>query len=182
MPKRSEHYLSASLAQGPQALKFSKLAQAAREEFLKNKVTNDTPPPERDVVLVISPSDYEKVLTSRLDKVYGFVFDSGVFLENFAIKPAFIPALRGLLERVQRENKNIKYYTVAVGFFIPDGSIHQLKYIYGQIKNACANAGEDAEIACEIIRGEEQLRDFFDAQLMKIAYSEIEAHFGTSPS
>jgi hypothetical protein len=178
MRKRREHYIFVSYAEeDPWAVAFSALARTSKDEFLSKVVTNAYPPPEREVVLVVAVSDYDKILESSLEKVYGFLFESGILMHDRQLKPEFMVGLRGLLGRLVRDNQNIKHYGISVAAYISEGSIEELKSIYGVLQDLCSAASKDVDVDVdfEIVQTPEALRVFLQNELFKIAHGDIKA-------
>src|SRR6202040_4440682 len=107
MPERREHYISAAYAEKEHDLTFSTLVRTSKDKFLGKPVINIRPPPEREVVLVIGVSNYDSILNSSLEKVFGFVFEGGLFLDGLNVKSEFLEVLGGLLHRVLRQHQKI---------------------------------------------------------------------------
>jgi hypothetical protein len=178
MTERREHYISAAYSGSERDLTFSSLIRSSKDEFLNRTVINDKPPPSREVVLVVAVDNYAKILSSSLEKVFGFVFESELFLENLKLKPDFIMALQGLLARVLRSNETIRHYGVSVALFIGEGSPEELKYVYGAMKEVCSKASStEVIIDFDIIQDDQELKTFLKGQLFKIVHGDIKAQF-----
>jgi hypothetical protein len=180
MRERREHYIAAGYSKEKSvALAFTDDVRASNDEFLKRPVINDQPPPEREVVLVISASEYDQLLTSSLEKVHGFIFDRSVSIDGPNLKSAFLVSLRGLLARMLKENQNIKHFEPCVALFSSEGTIEELRSVYGALKDLCSDAGKDVKIEFDIVQDRQELRIFLKSQLYKIAHGDIKTQFAT---
>jgi len=180
MRERREHYIAAAYARGQSvALVFTDDVRASNDEFLSRPVINDQPPPEREVVLVVGASEYDQLLTSSLEKVYGFIFDRSVSIDGLNLKSEFLISLRGLLTRLMKENQNIKHVEPCVALFINEGTIEEWKSVYGVIKDLCSEVGKDVKVEFDIVKDRQELRVFLKSQLYKIAHGDIKAQFAT---
>jgi hypothetical protein len=177
MRERREHYIPAAYAAKGHDLTFPDMVRASKDEFLKNAVVNDNPPPEREVVLVVSVTRYEQLLTSSMERVVGFVFEDDLCLNNLTLKPEFLVALEGLLARVLSSNKNIRHYGVSAMLFVEDRSVDELKYVYGVLADLCAKASTDVNVAFDIIQDRQELRAFLKGQLRRIVRGDIKVQF-----
>jgi hypothetical protein len=185
MVEKREHYITAAYANRAQAqIAFCQLIEESRTEYLNRPVTNRMPPPERQVVLVVAADDYERIQRSSLQKVYGFIFDSGVFLDDLSFKPNYRRALRALLARVVRENQQIKHYDINVALFMPHGSEEDQNNVYGEIDDLCRRATQETNVRihCDLIQTQEELRVFLNNQLRAIVCGDTNFQLETSPN
>jgi hypothetical protein len=180
MRERREHQIAAAYSKDTSVtLAFTDDVRASKDEFLKRPVINDNPPPEREVVLVVIASEYDQLLTSSLEKVDGFIFERRVSIDGPNLKSEFLVSLRGLLARMLKENQNIKHFEPCVALFSDEGTIEELKSVYGALKDLCSEVGKDVKIEFEIVQDRQELRLFLKNQLFKIAHGDIKAQFET---
>jgi hypothetical protein len=180
MRERREHTIAAGYSKDKSVtLAFTDDVRASKDEFLKRPVKIDHPPPEREVVLVVSASEYDQLLTSSLEKVDGFIFERRVSIDGPNLKSEFLVSLRGLLARMLKENQNSKYFEPCVALFSNEGTIEELTSVYSALKDLCAEAGKDVKIEFEIVQNRQELLLFLKSQLFKITHGDIKAQFET---
>jgi hypothetical protein len=175
MRERREHYISATYTEKGSDLTFRKLVRTSKVDFLKEIVVNAEPPPEREVVLVIVGINYEQMLSTSLERVFGFVFEDELCVDKLNLSPKFMTSLNGLLARVLHDNQNIKHYGLSVRLFVKEGSTEQLKYIYAAMKDMCIATSEVVNF--DIIQGEQDLRVFLKGELRRIVHGDIKAAY-----
>jgi hypothetical protein len=178
MRERREHYISAVFSEKEPDLDFSKLVRTSKDEFLKKPKVNDVPPPEREVVLVVGMTTNNQILASNLEKVFGFVFESGLCLDGCNLRPKFTAALVALLARVMRDNQIIKYYGLSVRLFIKEGCDEEKKYIYTTMKDLCDAARNGVDIDFDFIESQEAFRVFLQDTLRRIECGDMKAAVG----
>jgi hypothetical protein len=178
MPERREHYIVAAYAKKPKAnLAFPDLIRAAKAEFLKKTVINRQPPPEREVVLVVSVGEFEQIVGTPMEKVFGLVFEEEVLLDGPNLRAEFIVALKGLLLGALRDNHTVKHYGFSVALFIPHGDAEQLKFIYGVLSDLCSEASRETKVGFDIIQDRQELQIFMKNELLKISHGEMKAQY-----
>jgi hypothetical protein len=55
-----------------------------------------------------------------LEKIFGFAFDKDLFIEGGGIRRRAMALLNGLLGRVSRDNRLLKYYGIKIVIFVGD--------------------------------------------------------------
>jgi hypothetical protein len=176
MVEKREHYIAAGYARKTTTdLRFPDLMRTSKNEFLRRAVINTEPPPERQVLLVVGISEYEQILSSSLQRVFGFIFEKEVVLDGLNLRPLVLQSLRALLERMLRENQTIKHFGAAVALSCIGSTIDEMKYVYGEMTNPCDEASTEVRINFELILKENLLPGFLESQFNKIVHGDIKA-------
>jgi len=178
---KREYYIAAAYAEKePPDLTFSTMAQTSREEFLERAVVNAEPPPEREVVLVLSVTSYRDLKRAKMGEVFGFLFEGDLCIKARNLNPEFLEALDGLLARVLRENANLKHYGLSVWLFVPGGTVAELNAIYGALKKLCKRASDEVDIDFDFIERKDDLGAFLRGALRRIAHGDTMAAYAAA--
>jgi hypothetical protein len=178
--ERREHHISATYYDGSPDARFSDLVRDARRDFLARVVVNGEPPPDREVALVLGLSSYNQMRRSRLDKVFGLIFEEGLCLDGSNLRPAFLDALQGLLNRALGQNHNLKHSGLSVGVFIRGRSEEEITSIFGPLYDFCL--GVSNLIDFEILEDEHDLRFFLKDSFRRIVHGDTKAEYEAEAS
>jgi hypothetical protein len=183
MRERREHLITACPSpKGHSARTFSEVALWSKE-FLGSKIlVAETPLPERDIVLSVRLSDPNGVTAALLEKVFAFAFDKDFLVEGGGVRMSSILLLDGLLNRVSRDNKLLKYYGVKIIIYVDDLHEDLCVKLYAFLSDWCRRIEIDIQrpVTFDIPRDRIQFNYILENEHRRMVHGDIKAQYAST--
>jgi hypothetical protein len=154
----------------------------------KQKAISTVPPPEREIILNIKFCQIDELLSSSTRSVATFGATQSIFLEGNNVRTGFLVVLSGLLDRLIRDNQNLKFYGINIILLyaslsdncsndeIEEVTSEIYSFFYAWCKQVtCAN---NVAVTFDLVSDEAELGTVMKSELRRIKYGDMMAQFG----
>ena len=181
--ERREHFIPACVSnQSNVNATFFRILARARTDFLSRPFLSTTPPPAREVVLVVDKTEYTHLLSSSLENVFGFIFDGDVFLDGRNVRADFLVNTEGVTNRLLASNRRIKHYGMRMMFLLGGLEERDAALVFSQLESWCMHLSRRNGISftLDAIDDPENLQVFLRSEFFKIVHGDIRAQFAAA--
>jgi hypothetical protein len=177
----SVHMIGVCCAEAAQEVSpgFNEIAERARLEFAGRTLVATTPPPERDVRIVLRiDRGLENLMSISLDRCFGLAFAFEALTKDGALLVNALSTLNGLTARLLSHNKRLVHYGVKVSVYAPR-AYEGCSELYGFLDSwrQAAEATHRIPVSIDIARDEAQFAHILEIEHLRMVHGDIKAQF-----